>query len=100
MVRAPANPCHHPFPPPTPHPTLRTPRCYLYVCANWCGVHHDEAFSALRVAAHKGFSRMRFMANGDLHLYTVATDAVPCEWVQDPRWSGPGGGGDTSGVNG
>ena len=66
---------------------------YLYVACNWCGVHHDEAFSALRVPGFKGFTRLRFAPSGDLHVYTVATDAVPSAWCEDPRWRGPGGGG-------
>ena len=67
--------------------------CYLYACCNWLGVHHDEAFSALRVREHKGFTRLRVARNGDLHVYTVATDAVPSSWREDPRWRGPRGGG-------
>jgi hypothetical protein len=31
--------------------------------------------------------------NGDLDIYTVAVDNVPTEWQEDPRWSGPWGGG-------
>ena len=67
--------------------------CYLYACCNWLGVHHDEAFSALRVREHKGFTRIRVAASGDLHVYTVATDDVPSSWREDPRWRGPRGGG-------
>jgi hypothetical protein len=67
--------------------------CYLYLSCNWAGVHHDEAFSALRWAGHKGFTRIRVAPDGDLHIYTVATDDVPTRWLEDPRWRGPGGGG-------
>ena len=67
--------------------------CYLYSCCNWLGVHHDEAFSALRVREHKGFTRIRVAASGDLHVYTIATDDVPSSWREDPRWRGPRGGG-------
>jgi len=69
---------------------------YLYLSCNGLGVHHDEAFSALRLPGHKGFARLRILPTGDLVLYAVGVATVPRRWTEDPRWRRPGGGGDAS----
>ncbi|KAK6939564.1 Calcineurin-like phosphoesterase domain, ApaH type [Dillenia turbinata] len=59
---------------------------YLYICINWLHIHFDEAFSSLRIANYKSFTRFRLHRNGDLEVYTLAVDKVPKEWKLDPDW--------------
>lgn len=66
---------------------------YLYVAVNLCNVHFDEAFSSLRIPNHKGFCRFHITPTGDLEMYALAQDRIPCRWREDPRWRGPKGGG-------
>ncbi|KAL1353818.1 hypothetical protein HN51_042409 [Arachis hypogaea] len=61
---------------------------YLYICINWLGLHFDEAFSSLRIANYKSFTRFHIRANGDLEVYTLAVDKVPKDWKLDPDWDG------------
>lgn len=61
---------------------------YLYVCINWLHIHFDEAFSSLRIANYKAFTRFHVTANGDLEVFTLAVDKVPKEWKLDPEWEG------------
>ncbi|KAH6755702.1 Calcineurin-like metallo-phosphoesterase superfamily protein [Perilla frutescens var. hirtella] len=59
---------------------------YLYICINWLHLHFDEAFSSLRIANYKSFTRFHINAEGDLEVFTLAVDKVPKEWEMDPRW--------------
>ncbi|ONI33679.1 hypothetical protein PRUPE_1G440500 [Prunus persica] len=59
---------------------------YLYICINWLHIHFDEAFSSLRIANYKSFTRFHIGSNGDLDVYTLAVDKVPKEWKLDPEW--------------
>ncbi|KAL3751228.1 hypothetical protein ACJRO7_012105 [Eucalyptus globulus] len=59
---------------------------YLYICVNWLHLHYDEAFSSLRVADYKGFTRFHINKKGDLEVYTLAVDEVPKDWDLDPDW--------------
>ncbi|XP_062019886.1 uncharacterized protein LOC133736424 isoform X1 [Rosa rugosa] len=59
---------------------------YLYVCINWLHIHFDEAFSSLRIANYKSFTRFHINTDGDLEVYTLAVDKVPKEWKLDPDW--------------
>ncbi|XP_015885478.1 uncharacterized protein LOC107420920 isoform X2 [Ziziphus jujuba] len=61
---------------------------YLYICINWFHIHFDEAFSSLRIANYKSFTRFHIKSNGDLEVYTLAVDKVPKEWKLDPDWDG------------
>ena len=49
---------------------------YLYVCINWLNLHFDEAFSSLRIANYKSFTRFHIKSDGDLEVYTLAVDKV------------------------
>lgn len=49
---------------------------YLYTCINWFHLHFDEAFSSLRIANYKSFTRCHINPKGDLHVYTLAIDKV------------------------
>ena len=49
---------------------------YLYVCINWLHIHFDEAFSSLRIANYKSFTRFHINSNGDLEVFTLAVDKV------------------------
>ncbi|XP_050267239.1 uncharacterized protein LOC126711738 [Quercus robur] len=59
---------------------------YMYFCVNWFNLHYDEAFSSLRIADYKAFTRFHINRKGDLEVYTLAVDKVPKEWKQDPEW--------------
>ncbi|XP_042407251.1 uncharacterized protein LOC121997075 [Zingiber officinale] len=59
---------------------------YLYVCINWFHIHFDEAFSSLRIANCKAFTRFHITAAGDLEVFTLAVDKVPKDWELDPYW--------------
>ena len=59
---------------------------YLYVCINWFHIHFDEAFSSLRIANYKAFTRFHIKKSGDLEVFTLAVDKVPKEWMLDPDW--------------
>ncbi|XP_050364199.1 uncharacterized protein LOC126782895 [Argentina anserina] len=59
---------------------------YLYICINWLHIHFDEAFSSLRIANYKSFTRFHISTDGDLEVYTLAVDKVPKEWKLDPDW--------------
>ncbi|GMH04052.1 hypothetical protein Nepgr_005891 [Nepenthes gracilis] len=61
---------------------------YLYICINWLHIHFDEAFSSLRIANYKAFTRFHINRDGDLEVYTLAVDKVPKEWKLDPKWDG------------
>ncbi|GAB4856600.1 hypothetical protein Ancab_014516 [Ancistrocladus abbreviatus] len=61
---------------------------YLYICINWLHIHFDEAFSSLRIANYKSFTRFHINHNGDLEVFTLAVDKVPKEWKLDPKWDG------------
>ncbi|KAG7941523.1 hypothetical protein I3843_16G049200 [Carya illinoinensis] len=60
--------------------------CYLYICVNWFNLHYDEAFSSLRIANYKAFTRFHIHANGNLEVFTLAVDKVPEDWQVDPQW--------------
>ena len=49
---------------------------YLYICVNWFNLHYDEAFSSLRIADYKAFTRFHVKRNGDLEVFTLAVDKV------------------------
>ncbi|XP_010275607.1 PREDICTED: uncharacterized protein LOC104610601 [Nelumbo nucifera] len=59
---------------------------YLYICINWLHIHFDEAFSSLRIANYKAFTRCHITPEGDLEVFTLAVDKVPKEWKLDPDW--------------
>lgn len=49
---------------------------YLYICINWLHLHFDEAFSSLRIANYKSFTRFHINSKGDLEIFTLAVDKV------------------------
>ena len=49
---------------------------YLYICINWFHIHFDEAFSSLRIANYKSFTRFHIKMDGDLEIFTLAADKV------------------------
>ncbi|KVI06660.1 hypothetical protein Ccrd_014985 [Cynara cardunculus var. scolymus] len=59
---------------------------YLYICINWLHLHFDEAFSSLRIANYKSFTRFHIRQNGNLEVFTLAVDKVPKEWKLDLDW--------------
>ncbi|OAY50898.1 uncharacterized protein LOC110614932 isoform X1 [Manihot esculenta] len=59
---------------------------YLYICINWFHLHFDEAFSSLRIANYKAFTRFHINKDGDLEVFTLAVDKIPKEWKLDSKW--------------
>lgn len=61
---------------------------YLYICINWLHLHFDEAFSSLRIANYKAFTRFHITTDGDLEVFTLAVDKVRNRyfWFQCPFW--------------
>ncbi|XP_076912626.1 uncharacterized protein LOC143570994 [Bidens hawaiensis] len=59
---------------------------YLYICINWLHLHFDEAFSSLRIANYKSFTRFHITEDGNLEVFTLAVDKVPKEWELDSNW--------------
>uniref|UniRef100_A0A1D1Y2F3 Salicylate O-methyltransferase n=1 Tax=Anthurium amnicola TaxID=1678845 RepID=A0A1D1Y2F3_9ARAE len=49
---------------------------YLYICINWLHIHFDEAFSSLRIANYKAFTRFHITQDSDLEVFTLAVDKV------------------------
>ena len=49
---------------------------YLDICINWLHLHFDEAFSSLRIANYKSFTRFHIKHDGDLEVFTLAVDKV------------------------
>ena len=49
---------------------------YLYICVRWFNLHYDEAFSSLRIADYKAFTRFHINHKGDLEVFTLAVDKV------------------------
>lgn len=49
---------------------------YLYICINWLHLHFDEAFSSLRIANYKAFTRFHVKPDGNLEVFTLAVDKV------------------------
>ncbi|KAI4336952.1 hypothetical protein L6164_015419 [Bauhinia variegata] len=41
---------------------------YLYISINWLHIHFDEAFSSLRIANYKAFTRFHINSDGDLEF--------------------------------
>ncbi|KAG5410732.1 hypothetical protein IGI04_007051 [Brassica rapa subsp. trilocularis] len=59
---------------------------YLYICINWLHIHFDEAFSSLRIANYKSFTRFHIKENKDIEVFTLAVDKVPKDWKLDKDW--------------
>ncbi|KAJ9186698.1 hypothetical protein P3X46_002243 [Hevea brasiliensis] len=59
---------------------------YLYICINWFHIHFDEAFSSLRIANYKAFTRFHINKDGNLEVFTLAVDKIPKEWKLDSQW--------------
>ncbi|WCJ35383.1 Calcineurin-like metallo-phosphoesterase superfamily protein [Euphorbia peplus] len=59
---------------------------YLYICINWFHLHFDEAFSSLRIANYKSFTRFHIKEDGDLEVFTLAVDKTPKQWKLDSHW--------------
>lgn len=55
---------------------------YLLISLNGFGYHTGEG-SSLKIEGYKNFVRMRLEPNGQLTLYAIGLDQVPC-WSDDP----------------
>ena len=55
--------------------------CYLYICVNWLHIHFDEAYSSLRMANYKSFTRFHLNSTGNLDVYTLAVNKVRARFL-------------------
>lgn len=53
---------------------------YLLISLNIFGVHHNEAFSSLRIADHKNFLRFCIAPSGDLTIFPIGIKSVSKKW--------------------
>jgi len=53
---------------------------YLIVMLNGFGVHHNEAFSSLKIENYKNFLRMRIDSNGDLTILPIGIEKAHKKW--------------------
>ncbi|MEQ1764289.1 MAG: metallophosphoesterase, partial [Pyrinomonadaceae bacterium] len=56
---------------------------YLLLSLQGIGVHHNEAFSALKIADFKNFLRMRIDTNGDLTIFPIGIKRANTDWLND-----------------
>lgn len=61
---------------------------YLYICINWLHIHFDEAFSSLRIANYKSFTRFHINRDGDLEVFTLAVDKVNMVFTSNAKCNG------------
>ncbi len=53
---------------------------YLLISLNVFSMHHNEAFSAIKIPDFKNFLRLRIAVNGDLTIYPVGVERVISQW--------------------
>ena len=53
---------------------------YLFVSLNVFGRHHNDAFSALKIADYKNFLRLKIEDNGDLLIFPIGVRIVIKKW--------------------
>jgi len=58
---------------------------YFFVSLNIFGRHHNEAFSALKIADYKNFLRLKIEENGDLVVFPIGVKKVIKSWKKGDR---------------
>jgi hypothetical protein len=53
---------------------------YLLISLNCFGLHHNEAFSALKIPDYKNFLRLRIAPDGALTIYPIGIERVHRRW--------------------
>lgn len=53
---------------------------YLFVSLNVFGRHHNDAFSALKIADYKNFLRLKIEENGDLVIFPIGVRKAVKNW--------------------
>lgn len=61
---------------------------YLFVSLNIFGRHHNDAFSALKIADYKNFLRLKIEDNGELVIFPVGVKKVIKWWKRGNRSRG------------
>ncbi|MGH9947940.1 MAG: metallophosphoesterase [Pyrinomonadaceae bacterium] len=61
---------------------------YLLVSLNIFRIHHNEAFSAIKIEGFKNFLRFQIQKNGDLTIYPVGIEAAIRDWKEGDKASG------------
>jgi hypothetical protein len=61
---------------------------YLFLSLNVFGVHHNEAFSALKIESYKNFLRFRIDKNGDLTIFSIGIDRPAKRWRDGDKSKG------------
>lgn len=54
---------------------------YLLISLNLMGVHHNEAFTSIKIEDYKNFLRLRIDKNGDLTIFPVGIRRVTKGWT-------------------
>lgn len=58
---------------------------YLLISLNVFGVHHNEAFSALKIEDYKNFLRLKISETGDLTIFPIGVERVNKNWTSYDR---------------
>lgn len=58
---------------------------YLFLSLNVFGVHHNEAFSSIKIEDYKNFLRMRIDRDGTLTVFPVGIDKAIHDWTEVPN---------------
>ena len=62
---------------------------YLFVSLNYFGLHHNEAFSSIKIADYKNFLRFKIdETSGDLTIYPVGVERVIRSWKDGDKRKG------------
>lgn len=61
---------------------------YLLVMLNVFGVHHNEAFSSLKLSSYKNFLRFKIEADGTLTVYPIGVEQPIKNWKDGDTRSG------------
>jgi len=53
---------------------------YLLISLNVFSMHHNEAFSAIKIPDFKNFLRLNIAENGDLTIYPIGVERITSKW--------------------
>lgn len=62
---------------------------YLLVSLNVFSMHHNEAFSAIKIPGFKNFLRLKIGENGDLTIYPIGVQRITSKWEAYKSSSSP-----------
>lgn len=56
---------------------------YLFVSLNFFGRHHNETFSAIKIAGYKNFLRLKITSDGTLTIFPVGIEEAVNNWTEN-----------------